>query len=928
MRALRRFFRRLRAWASGDDGDRRLTLEIEDHLARQTAEYLRAGMTPGEARRQAILKFGGVQAARERWRDDRGLPFVDALVRDTRHALRRLRRAPAFTMATVLVLALGIGATTAIFTLVHAVLLKSLPVSRPEELYRLGQDPRCCYYGGFSQVGGFSLFSYELYTHLRDTTSGFAELAGFQAGQSPVGVRRLGKAETADTYPGEFVSGNYFAMFGVGAYVGRTLTPADDRPGAPAVAMMSHRLWTQRFGGDPSIVGAIFNVNQKPFTIVGVTPPGFFGDTLRSSPPDFFLALNAEPLVESDAALPHYETHWLALIGRLRPDASPASVEASTRLELTSWLRSHWTEMSANERAKLPEQTLFLRPGGAGITSLREHYQHWLEILMFVTACSLLIVCANVGTLMLVRGMERRRQMALIIALGARRSRVIREPLLESLLLSVAGGLAGLAIAVAGTRWILQAGFPSVSGLGGVPIDAWPSTPVLLFALAVSVVTGLASGMAPAWMATRVDPMDALRGTNRSTTRAGSLPRTTLIMLQAALSLVLLSSAGLLAGALHRLENQSFGFEQHDRVVVNVNPRLSGYGSDQLTPLYDRLREALSHLPGVSDVALGLYAPFGNNFWGSAVWVFGHPAPGPHDDNGAAWNRVTARYFEVTGNRIVRGRGISEEDTATSRHVAVVNEAFARRFFNGEDPLGKRFGQHGIGSEREYEVIGIAADARYFASDLDKPVGPFFFLPEAQHDRSSTSAATDANPGSHILHDIVIVVRPGAQLSDAAVREALASIDPTLPITSIRAQEELVAGAFVQQRVIARLTSFFGLLSLVLASIGLYGVTAFNAGRRTNEIGVRVALGATRGQVIRLVLRGAIGPTLLGLLIGLPLALAAGQFLGAQLYGMSPFNLVVFLSAVLTLSSAALVASCAPALRASLLSPVDALRAD
>ena len=854
------------------------------------------------------------------------MPALETLVQDTRYALRRLRMAPAFTIATVLVLAIGIGATTAIFTLVHAVLLKSLPVRDPAELYRLGREARCCYWGGYNQADEFSLVSYQLFTQLRDNTPGFTDLAAFSAGQSTFGVRRAGKAERAETYPGEFVSGNYFAMFGIRAYAGRTLMPADDRPGAPPAVVMSHRLWMQRFGGDPTIVGSGFNLNDKTFTVVGITPPGFFGDTLRSAPPDFFLPLNTEPLLNSDAALPHHDTHWLALIGRIQPGASPVSVEARMRLELARWLRSHWDEMSANDRAKVPAQTLFLRPGGAGITSMREEYQHWLEILMAVTGCTLLIVCANVATLMLVRGLERRRQTSLTIALGARRSRVVREPLIESLLLAIAGGAAGLAIAFGATRVILQVVFPSVAGAGDVPIDAWPSAPVLLFSFAVSLATGLAFGIAPAWMATRADPMEALRGTGRSTTRTGSLPRTALIVFQAALSLVLLSAAGLLTAALYGLEHQAFGFEQDDRTVVQVNPRLAGYRPDQLTPLYDRIREAVSRVPGVSRVALCIYSPFGNNYWGSGIWVDGRAAPGPNDDNGAAWNRVTAGYFDVIGNAIVRGRGISEQDTATSRHVAVVNEAFAQKFFKGEDPLGKRFGQHGIGSEREYEVVGVAKDARYVGWDLDKPVGAFFYLPEAQHDFSTTSPPADANPGSHFLKDIVIATRPGAQLSETAVRQALASVDVALPIASVRPLREQVAVAFSQQRLIARLTSFFGLLSLVLASIGLYGVTAFNAGRRINEIGVRLALGATRGQVVRLVVRGAFRLILVGLIIGLPLTYAVGLFLGAQLYGTDPFNPAVVLAAAFALAVSAAFASWMPAFRASLTSPVEALR--
>ncbi len=928
MRVLRRLLKRLAFWSSTTQDENRLKSEIEEHLALQTAEYLRAGLSPEEARRQALLKFGAVEAMKEDYRDQRGLPFVESLVQDTRHALRRLRKSPAFTGTVILTLALGIGATTSIFTLVHAVLLKSLAVANPAELYRLGKESRCCYWGGYSQEGEFSIFSYDLYKHFRDNTHGFAELAAFQAGGALFGVWRAGSTQPAQSYPGEFVSGNYFTMFGIRAYAGRLLADADDRQGALPVAVMSYRLWQQQYGSDPSVIGGAFSLDQNSFIVVGITPPGFFGDKLRAIPPDFFLPLNTEPLVEADSNLNQPDSYWLDMIGRARPGAASASIEADMRVELKQWLRSHWADMSANDRVKFPEQTLFLRPGGAGITGMREEYEHWLEILMMVASFVLIIVCANVANLMIVRGMERRRQISLSMALGAQASRMVRQALTESIWLSLAGGAAGLAAAFAGTRLILHFAFPHVDGMGSVPISASPSLPILLFAFGVSMATGIVFGIAPAWMATRVDPIEALRGASRSTARTGSLPRKTLVVFQAALSLVLLAASGLLTAALHRLESQNFGFAQDRRTIVHIDPRLGGYHPDQLTPLYSRIHDSLVTAPGVSAVAVCLYSPQGGYNWGTGVWVDGHPAPGPHDDNFAAWDRVTPGYFDVIGNTILRGRGISDEDTATSRHVAVINQAFARKFFQNEDPIGKYFGQSDMRASRQYEVVGIAKDARYLDYSLDKPISPFFFLPEAQHDPLPNTPGTDSDPGSHFLHDIVVVTQPGVRVSAEQLRQAMASVDPNLPIISVQTLKEQVAGQFRQQRLIARLTSFFGILSLVLASIGLYGVTAYNAARRTNEIGVRVALGAHRSQVIALVLRGAIGLVAVGLVAGLPLALAAGRFLGSQLYGMNPYDPWVILLAVLTLGFSAFVASLIPAVRASLISPLDALRAE
>jgi predicted permease len=526
-----------------------------------------------------------------------------------------------------------------------------------------------------------------------------------------------------------------------------------------------------------------------------------------------------------------------------------------------------------------------------------------------------------VANLMLVRGMEQRRQTSLSMALGARASRLVRQALTESILLSLSGGAAGLAIAFAGTRLILHFAFPPVVGMAGIPINPSPSIPVLLFAVITSLLTGIVFGIAPAWMATRIDPIEALRGASRSTVRTGSFPRKTLVVFQAALSLVLLSAAGLLTAALQGLENRDFGFDQDRRVVATMNPRLSGYRAGQLSQLYRRIHDSIAAIPGVSSVALCNYSPLSGGAWGSGVWIDGRPALGPANDNFAAWDRVTAGYFDLIGTPILRGRGISNRDTSASRKVAAINEAFARKYFGNEDPIGKHFGRE-PGESRQYEIVGVVKDARYLTYQIDKPIGPFFFLPEAQAEYERT------NLGSLFLHDIVILTRPGVGLSIAQVRQAMAAVDPNMPVISVRTLKDQVASQFIQQRLIARITSLFGVLSLVLASIGLYGVTAYNAGRRINEVGVRMALGANRGDVIRLVLRGAFGLILLGLLVGLPLTFAVGRFLGNQLYGMNPYNPVVTLTAVLALGLSALVASFVPAFRASLISPVEALRAE
>ncbi len=935
MRPIRRFLFRLRSLTRIQQDEERLSAEIEEHLALETAANLRAGLTPCEAKRQAVLKFGGVEAIKETYREQRGLPFMQTLIQDIRLALRRLAMAPAFTVAIVATLALGIGATTSIFTLAQAVLLKSLPVSKPNELYRVGKESRCCFWSTWSQKDEWSLVSYDLYTWLRDHTRGFVELAAFSAGQESFGVRRSGSAEPAGSYPGEYVSGNYFSMFGVQPWAGRALVPGDDQRGATPVAMMSYRLWQEKYARNPSVIGSIFNFNNQPRTIVGITPPGFYGDQLRNPPPDFFLPLHAD-----DADLVTPNQYWLDLIGRARPGFSEASLQVEMQAGLKQWLGAHWAQMNPSERSLFPQQTLYIRPGGAGITSMRDQYEHWLRILLMASGFVLLIVCANVANLMLVRGMEQRRQTSLCMALGAQARRVVRQALTESVLLAFIGGTAGLALAFAGTRVILKAVFPARAGLGTVPIPASPSMPVLLFVCAVSLLTGIAFGFGPAWMATRADAADALRGSGRATARTGSLSRRALVVVQTALSLALLSAAGLLTMTLYRLENQNFGFGQDRRLVVNTDLRQAGYTPERLTPLYHRIHDSLMAVPGVAGVALSVYSPMGNNYWGALVRVPGRAEAGPaqpgDDRDAAAWNRATPGYFDVIGEQIVRGRGITEEDTERSRRVAVVNEAFARTFFGNENPVGRHFGQFPL-SASQYEIVGVARDARFSPFGLDKPVFPFFVLPASQRDYfHRPDKDIEAEPNSHFLRDIVIELRGDIELRadvrpaqlDAQIRQALASVDPNLPVLAIRTMKEQVGSQFIQQRLIARLSSLFGILSLVLASIGLYGVIAYNVSRRTGEIGVRMAVGAAPRTIVALVLRGALLLITAGLLIGLPLALAAGRFLGNQLYGLTPYDLRVLSVAVLSLALSALVAALIPALRAGTTSPMDALRAE
>ena len=926
MRALRRFMSRLAGLAAGSRREQRLAQEVDEHVALRTEDNIRAGMTPSEARRQALLTFGAVETIKEEYRDQRGLPPIETFAHDVRLGLRRLRKTPTFTAATVLTLALGIGATTAIFTLVHAVLLKSLPVSNPDQLYRLGKTNHCCVWGGYTQEGDFSIVSYELYQYFRDHTAGFAELAAFQADTTFLGVRRAHDNNVAETYMGEFVSGNYFTMFGLPAYAGRALSVSDDRPGAAPVAMMTYRVWEQKYGLDPSVIGAAFNIDDRPFTIVGITPPGFFGDTLRAKPPDFFLPIASEPMVSGANSILHLpDTHWLDVIGRVRPNVSVGAIQSQMGVELQQWLKSHSGELRGNERRDLPKQAVYIRPGGAGITSMRDQYQRWLEILMMVSGFVLLIVCANVANLLLVRGMERRQQTALSMALGARPARLVRQALTESVVLSLLGGVAGLAIAFAGTRLILHFAF---SNRAALPISAAPSIPVLLFAFGVSLLSGIVFGITPAWLAVHADPVEALRGANRATAKTGAFSRRALVSLQTALSLALLCVAGLLTQALSNLEHQNFGFQQNGRVIVNIDPALAGYKPPQLEVLFKRIQESFANLPGVGAASIGLYTPMSGSAWTEAVYIEGQPEPGPDALNGGCWTRVMPGFFDVIGNPILKGRPITDRDKSSTQRVAVINEAFARRLFKNQDPLGKHFGKSDIRHATDYEVIGVAKDSRFLSQELDKPIVPFFFLPESQTSEYSQTVDESTEVRSHFLHDIIVRMQPGARLTEAMARHALESVDPNLPLMRMISLSDQVSRNFSQQRLIARLTSLFGILALVLASIGVYGVTAYNAGQRTNEIGVRMALGAGRGDVVALILRGAMLLVAIGLLLGAPMVLAGGRLLGSQLYGLNPYDPAILSAAILVLAVSGAIAAIIPALRASAISPIRALRSE
>jgi predicted permease len=854
------------------------------------------------------------------------------MLTDLRDALRQLRKAPVFAATAVITLALGIGATTAIFTLVHQVMLKSLPVAKPDELWRIGDKIRCCNWGGYIQGedGDFSIFSWETYKHFREHTPEFSDLAALQAGNAPLGVRRAGSQSQAETRNGQYVSGNFFRTMGVQPWIGRLMTDADDQESAPPVAVMSYRIWQEKYGSDPSVVGASYQINGHSFTVIGVGAPGFYGAKLAGGGmPDFWLPLTTELMIDgATSRLKRPNGNFLDLIGRVHSGVDPKQLEAKLRVEFHDWLASHVPDMDPGEKQLWQQQTLHLIPGGAGVAAMRDQYKSGLKLLLIAAGCVLLVACCNLANLMLARGLKDRAQTSIRMALGASRRRLVRKALVEAVTLAIIGGISGVAVAYGGTRLILYLAFQNGSPNNYVPIHATPSMLALLFTLGISVFTGILFGIAPAWMTSHADPVDALRGANRAVGSRRSWTQKSLIIGQAAMSVVLLATAALMARSLRNLEHQSFGFETEGRYIASINPMLGNYKPEQVEPLFRKIDERLMQIPGVRMVAPALYAPMTGDSWNEGVRIQGRPEPGAKEKTEAGWARVMPGFFETLGAQMALGRPITEEDTATTRKVAVVNAAFAKRFFKNQNPIGEHFGPDKIKYAGTYEIVGVVKDMRYMTYDYKDPVQPMFWVPETQTVDYDDPAMKSDEIWSHYLYNIVIWAPGNPPGMEERVRKALVSVDPDLVLYSVDSYKQVVSADFQQENMIATLTMLFGALGLTLAAVGLYGVMAYMVEQRTGEIGVRMALGADRGHVLRMVLGNAFSQVGIGLALGVPAAVGAGKLMTDQLFGVKPWDPLMVSTAVLLLAVAALLASLIPAYRAAGVEPMVALRSE
>jgi macrolide transport system ATP-binding/permease protein len=911
---------RLRSLLRRDAVENELDEELRFHLEQQVEKHVRAGLTRDEALRRTRLEFGALCRVKEDCRESRGISFLETTAQDIRYALRQFRKSPAFTVTVLLTLALGIGANAAIFTLVNAVLLKNLPVVDPASLYRLGDNNACCINGGIqSNEGDYTYFSTDTYEQFKKNTPELAELAAMQAGFGfqPIVVRREGTQTAARSAVGEFVSGNYFRTFGLQPASGRLLADEDDRRGAPPVAVMSYEAWQRDYAGDTSLIGSTLYVNTKPVTVIGVAPEGFFGDRLSSMPPDYYLPIEAMPVLANAPYIHDPQTQWLYLVGRIKPGVAVAPLQQKLSGLLRQTLETTKVFTSERGKAVVARAHVVLTPGGAGIRDMHQQYGSQLQLLMWIAGLVLLIACANIANLLLVRGMGRRAEMSVRSALGAVRGRIVRQLLTESLSLAAVGGIAGLAVAYAGTRMMLMLTFP---GEQNVPIRASPSASVIGFAFGLSLVTGILFGVVPAWIAAQANPAHALRNGARSTATGTALLQRSLVVLQVALSFVLLVGAGLFLQSLRKLESTDLKLDAKNRYIVHINPQGAGFTPRQLEALYRTMEDRFHLLPGVTKVGIASYTPMEDNNWGNEVQVQGDPAR----NIVASFVKANAEFFDSVGTQVVMGRGIRQQDTSTASPVAVVNESFVKALLGKRNPLGRRIGPAGPESSGDFEIVGVVKDTAYESARLKNH--PMFFIPLMQRD-ASDKEPIENDMGLYAGAIVFQTDRPVDNM-EALVQKTLASINPNLTVVKFQRFEEQIAERFSQERMISRLTMLFGALALLLASIGLYGVTAYTVVRRIPEIGIRMALGAGRGGVIAMVLRGAILQTAIGLMIGIPVALLCVRFVKAQLYEITRADARVMAGAILVLGVAAWIAAMIPARRGASINPVQALRTE
>jgi predicted permease len=940
----------LRALTNRTRVEREMDEELHSFLRASTEDKRRAGMTPEQAALAARVEMGSTNAVKHRIRSTGWETTVENLWQDLRFSFRMLAKSPGFTSIALLSLALGIGANTAIFTLINQVLLRNLPVRDPQQLVTFNKSDGGGVLGGVD-LGTFGMFPWNFARQLEADPGPFQGIAAYCSFSSKISVRLTssdGAASNAPAIivPANLVSGNYFNVLGATPSLGRAISPSDDTtPGSGAVAVLSRHFWQQSFSSDPLVVGKTISINGASFEVIGVMPENFDGIKQDLEPPDVWTPISMQTVVlQQPSFLTANGPYFLHLFGRLSPAATGSKAGLA---EAQNWVDQQIRNgIRATEGAKIPPArqqeisrvTVPLLSAAGGVSSFRRQFGDSLKILMAVVALVLLIACANLANFLLARAATRQREIATRLALGSSRGRIVGQSLIETLILSLTGGALGLGIAFAATRALIA--FVS-QGTANVTLNSRPDVPVLLFTLAVSLITGLLFGLAPALIAARTGAAGTLSaGTRTAASSGGRSSRfwpKTLVTAQVMLSLLLLVGAGLFLRTLRNLQNQDYGFERTHLLLGQIDERLAGYKPSQVAGTHQQILERLSAIPGVRSAALALTPPIGEGVWSSTIRFSGYTAA-PKEDMNSVLNRVSGQYFETAGIAILAGRSIAPSDTTGGLKVAVVNETIARHFFPKGDALGRMLTIDADTVKGPWQIVGIARDTHSGDPRNSDPVRmtyiPLFqiepFAPGVFAAPTAAGAAPAPPEENQDRFAATILVRTTGDpaKTTAALRAAVAAVDPNLPLLQIETIHEQVSSLMTHDELISSLTSIFSLLALLLAAIGLYGVMSYNVVRRTNEIGIRIALGAQTKAVQWMILGESLLLLGIGVGIGLPLTLAATRYVKDQLFGLSALDPMTFTVAIVVVSGMTLLAAWLPARRASRVNPMVALRCD
>jgi putative ABC transport system permease protein len=873
-----------------------LDRELRDHLERQVADFVREGMTESEARRRAALMFGGVEGIKESCRDARGTRWLIDLADDVRYSLRVFAHSPGFVVVSVLSLALGIGANTAIFSIVNSLLLRSLPVRDPRQLAIL-------IHGSWTNP---------IWEQVRERQSLFDGATAFSSDEFD-----LASGGPADPVEGLWTSGSFFNVMGVPAILGRTYGVEDDRRNGGsngAVAVLGYSFWQRRFGGAPDVIGRSIMLNRVPYTIVGVTPPDFLGPTVGNRF-DVAVPIATEPLMRGkESWLDGRSTWWLDIMVRRKPgqsvDDAIAALRAVQPQIKNATIPLDWPK---DDQARYLKEPFILEQAAGGSSNYRERYREPLIAIMITVALVLLIACANIANLMLARASARRHEMGLRIALGASRLRIARQMITESLLLSGAGAALGLLLATWGSAFLVR---ELTTFRDNVTLDLTLDWRILAFTAVAAVATALLFGVVPAFRAGQVEPNEALKDGSRTVagTRSRALGQP-LVVVQVALSLVLVVAAGLFLRTFTSLTKQRLGYDTDRLLLVSVDPQKSGVDESRRPALYEQMRAAAAAVPGVSSAALSAIPPMSGMGWNNTIEAPGQPAP-PVKDRTVWYNGVSSGWFATYGVKLVAGRDFAAADRDGTPGVAIVNQALAKLFFPGKNPVGRILRQTWSGSvpaPAPWQIVGVVTDAAY--RSLRETAPPTLYLAFDQ-----SEARTWPN--------VSLTVRSAAGPPAAIARSVSAAVTAAAPGASLTQHElnEQVSGLAVSERIVAMLSGFFGALALLLASIGLYGVTSYGVNSRRTEIGIRIALGADTSSVVLLILRRMALLIGLGIVAGALVSLWASRYVGSMLYGLDARDPLTFAGAAVTLALVGAVAAWLPARRATRIDPCEVLR--